>query len=50
MNESEEFDWNERRPSRRKRILVWAIVVILTLPVLFWLFEFVVPTFLPENF
>lgn len=36
--------------SRRKRFLVWVVVVILSLPVLFFVFEYVVPKYLPSNF
>ncbi|HEX2259518.1 MAG TPA: hypothetical protein VHJ40_07230 [Actinomycetota bacterium] len=38
-------------PQRRKRSkLFWVIVVIVALPVLFYLFEFVVPRLLPPNY
>jgi hypothetical protein len=36
--------------TRRKRFLVWVVVVILSLPVLFFVFEYVVPKYLPSNF
>lgn len=35
---------------KRKKLIAWAIVIGLGLPFLFWLFEFVVPNLLPENF
>jgi hypothetical protein len=36
--------------SRGKRFLVWVVVVVLSLPVLFYVFEYVVPKYLPSNF
>lgn len=36
--------------SRRRRIIIWITVVILGAPLLFVLFEFVVPKLLPANF
>ncbi len=37
-----------QRPKRSK--LFWIIVVIVALPVLFYLFEYVVPRLLPPNY
>jgi hypothetical protein len=36
------------RPKRSK--LFWIVLVVVGLPVLFYLFEYVVPRLLPENF
>jgi hypothetical protein len=36
--------------SRGKRFLVWVVVVVLSLPILFYVFEYVVPKYLPSNF
>jgi hypothetical protein len=36
--------------SRGKRFVVWVVVVLLALPLLFYLFEYVVPQLLPANF
>jgi hypothetical protein len=35
---------------KARKILIWVVVIVLALPVLFWLFEYVVPTLLPANF
>ena len=35
---------------RGKKLMIWVIAVIVALPVLFYLFEFVVPKYLPANF
>lgn len=35
---------------RGKKIVVWVILAALALPILFYLFEYVVPRFLPANF
>ena len=39
-------------PQRRKKRskLFWIIVVVVALPVLFYIFEFVVPRLLPPNY
>ncbi|MCA1840421.1 MAG: hypothetical protein ABR507_04090 [Actinomycetota bacterium] len=39
-------------PQRRKRnrILLIAVLVVIGLPILFYLFEYVVPSLLPSNF
>lgn len=40
-----------RREGRKKRgILFWVVLIIVALPVLFYLFEFVVPRLLPPNY
>ena len=36
--------------SRRKRLVIWVVVVVVSLPILFYLFEVVVPNYLPSNF
>jgi hypothetical protein len=36
--------------SRAVRILVWAVIIVFALTSLFYVFEFVVPRLLPENF
>lgn len=36
--------------SGKKKALVWIVVIVVGLPVLFYLFEYVVPRFLPANF
>ena len=47
----EEDDLGDSRSSPRgRKVLVWLVVIALGLPILFWLFEYVVPTFLPANF
>ncbi len=33
-----------------KKVLMWVLIVVLGLPLLFYLFEYVVPRFLPANF
>jgi hypothetical protein len=33
-----------------KKVLMWAIIILIGLPVLFYLFEYVVPRLLPPNF
>jgi uncharacterized Rmd1/YagE family protein len=33
-----------------KKALTWAIIIVIGLPILFYLFEFVVPRLLPANF
>jgi uncharacterized Rmd1/YagE family protein len=35
---------------RGRKVLMWAIIVLIGLPVLFYVFEYVVPRFLPANF
>jgi hypothetical protein len=35
---------------RGKKLMIWVIAVIVALPVLFYLFELVVPKYLPSNF
>lgn len=40
----------DTRPSPRKKLLVWIVVIALALPALFYLFEYVVPRLLPVNF
>ncbi|HEX2052147.1 MAG TPA: hypothetical protein VHJ78_00290 [Actinomycetota bacterium] len=37
-------------PRKKKKALMWVVVILVGLPVLFYLFEFVVPRFLPANF
>lgn len=39
---------SRERPKRSK--LFWIIVVLIALPVLFYLFEYVVPRLLPPNY
>ena len=33
-----------------KKVLMWVLVIIVGLPILFYLFEYVVPRLLPANF
>lgn len=33
-----------------KKAITWVLVIIIGLPILFYLFEYVVPRFLPANF
>jgi hypothetical protein len=40
----------EGRRRRGKKLLVWVIAFVIALPVLFYIFEFVVPKYLPSNF
>lgn len=35
---------------RGKKVVVWMLLIFLGLPFLFYIFEFVVPRFLPANF
>jgi uncharacterized Rmd1/YagE family protein len=35
---------------RGRKVLMWVIIVLIGLPVLFYVFEYVVPRFLPANF
>lgn len=35
---------------RGRKLMIWVIAVIVALPLLFYLFEFVVPKYLPANF
>ena len=35
---------------RGRKVLMWVIIVLIGLPVLFYLFEYVVPRLLPANF
>jgi hypothetical protein len=37
-------------PERGRKVLMWAIIILIGLPVLFYLFEYVVPRLLPANF
>ncbi len=39
-----------KKPNRARKIVIWTVIVLLTLPVLFYLFEYVVPSLLPANF
>ncbi len=41
---------SEQPTPKRRKWLIWLAVIILGLPILFYLFEFVVPKFLPSNF
>lgn len=43
-------DTSRPRRSRGRRLLIWLVVFVLSLPILFYLFEFVVPNFVPSNF
>ncbi len=38
------------REGGKKKVLMWAIIIVIGLPVLFYLFEYVVPRLLPANF
>jgi hypothetical protein len=38
------------RSPKKRSALFWIIVVIVALPVLFYIFEFVVPRLLPPNY
>lgn len=40
----------EQPGPKRRKWLIWLAVFVVTLPVLFYLFEFVVPKLLPSNF
>jgi hypothetical protein len=33
-----------------QRILIWVLMVLVALPILFYLFEYVVPRLMPANF
>lgn len=41
---------SDSKPRNSRKILKWAVVLIVGLPLLFLLFEFVVPRLLPANF
>lgn len=43
-------EFYEPAPNRGRKILVWLILIALGLPLLFYVFEYVVPRFLPANF
>ena len=46
-----EDDLGDSRPGPRgRKALAWIVVIALGLPILFWLFEYVVPQLLPANF
>lgn len=38
------------REGGKKKVLMWVIIIVIGLPVLFYLFEYVVPRLLPANF
>jgi hypothetical protein len=39
-----------RSTPKGRKTLVWIVVIALALPILFYLFEYVVPNLLPANF
>lgn len=41
---------NADKPRKGRRLLIWLAVFLLAIPVLLYLFEFVVPRYLPSNF
>lgn len=45
----EDYD-DEPASGRGRKVLVWIVLIAVGLPVLFYLFEYVVPRFLPANF
>ncbi|MGQ0679241.1 MAG: hypothetical protein ACT4OM_06240 [Actinomycetota bacterium] len=47
---SDNGDYEPARTSRGRKVLVWAILIFMGLPILFYIFEYVVPRFLPANF
>jgi hypothetical protein len=36
--------------TKARKAMVWIVVILLSLPILFYLFEYVVPRLLPANF
>jgi len=41
---------SEQTSPKRRKWLIWLAVIVVGLPILFYLFEFVVPKLLPPNF
>jgi hypothetical protein len=52
LNKGEEDDLQDGSgPSpKARKALVWILVILIGLPILFYLFEYVVPRLLPANF